>query len=305
MVSIQSIASALNMMYDKANDYAFGNLSGFNTIINYNKTSGLYQISTNVVGGEFGDYAIAAIKAQSPAISSIAVNKSHIAALVMRGSDESTSLNNVVSAARTLTGYFATNAMQNSCGVCDTPNTALTPYKISELGYAVCPNCETTTIAPAASVQNENVVKGLLGAFIGSLVGVAAIVIVSLLGYVAAISGIIMAIATLKGYQMLGGKLTKKGVILSFIAMVIMTFFADQLSWAFVVSDTFGVNIIDSFFAVPSIVGQGGMFDDYLANLMQLLLFTGIGVVIQVVSAFKSIGKNNGGNNISKLEQRY
>ncbi len=307
MVSVEKIASTLNLNYDKANEYAFGNISGYNVMISYNKTNGVYNISTNVIGGDFSDYAISSVRASAPAISNISVNKSHIVASVMRGSDESISLSNVVNSAKTLTGYFATNGMQNSCGICNNPNAALNPYKINDNGYAVCPNCEAQTIAPAATVQkDENIWKGLLGAFLGSLVGVAAIVIVyTALDMVAAYTGIAMALASLKGYQMLGGKLTKKGVILSLIIMIAMTFVADQINWAIGIADVFQVNIIDAFFAVPSFISQYGVFDEYLSQLLQLLLYTGIGVVIQVVSTLKSIGKNNGGGAISKLEQRF
>ena len=56
---------------------------------------------------------------------------------------------------------------------------------------------------------------GVVGALIGSLLGAASIILLSQLGYVAAISGVIMAVCALKGYELLGGKLTKKGVIIS------------------------------------------------------------------------------------------
>lgn len=42
-----------------------------------------------------------------------------------------------------------------------------------------------------------------MGALLGSLVGVVSIIIFSQLGYVAALSGVIMAVCTLKGYEML------------------------------------------------------------------------------------------------------
>ncbi len=308
MVSIQSIAQTLNMAYDKANDYAFGNLSGFNTMINYNKTSGLYQVSTNVVGGEFGDYAINSIKAQSPSITNIAVNKSHITASVMRGADEATSLSNVTQATRTLTGYFATNGMQNSCGVCNNPNAALTPYKISEFGYAVCPNCEASTIAPAATVQKpNNLAKGMLGAFLGTLVGVAAILIASSLGYVASISGVIMAVAALKGYEMFGGRLTKSGVLLTLLLMVFMTIFANAIDWAMVLADYYAIGIFDALTALPLIFSDSSAFGEFLSTSTTLLLYTGLGSIFILISAFRQSATKaaTSGSNISKLEQRY
>ena len=56
---------------------------------------------------------------------------------------------------------------------------------------------------------------GIVGALIGSLIGAVVIVIVGQLGYVAAVSGLVMAICTLKGYEMLGKKLGTPGIIIS------------------------------------------------------------------------------------------
>lgn len=52
--------------------------------------------------------------------------------------------------------------------------------------------------------KKENVVAGVVGALLGSLLGVACIVLLGQLGYVAAVSGIVMAICTMKGYELLG-----------------------------------------------------------------------------------------------------
>ncbi len=53
--------------------------------------------------------------------------------------------------------------------------------------------------------KTENMVAGTVGALLGSLLGVACIVLLGQLGYVAAVSGIVMAICTMKGYELLGG----------------------------------------------------------------------------------------------------
>lgn len=68
--------------------------------------------------------------------------------------------------------------------------------------------------------KTENLAGGIAGALIGSLLGVVCIVLLSQLGYVAAISGVLMAVGVLKGYEKLGGKLTKKGIVISMIIMV-------------------------------------------------------------------------------------
>ena len=59
--------------------------------------------------------------------------------------------------------------------------------------------------------KRENVPAGIVGAFLGSLIGVACAVLIGQLGYVASVSGLVMAVCALKGYELLGGSLTKKG----------------------------------------------------------------------------------------------
>ena len=48
--------------------------------------------------------------------------------------------------------------------------------------------------------KRENVPAGIVGAFLGSLIGVACAVLIGQLGYVASISGLVMAVCALKGY---------------------------------------------------------------------------------------------------------
>ena len=78
--------------------------------------------------------------------------------------------------------------------------------------------------------RKENIVAGVVGAFLGSLIGVVCTVVIGQLGYVAAISGLIMAVCALKGYELLGGTLSKKGVAVSAVLILAMTWFAHRLS---------------------------------------------------------------------------
>ena len=49
--------------------------------------------------------------------------------------------------------------------------------------------------------STDNIITGAVGAFLGSLIGVACIVIVGQLGYVASVSGLVMGVCALKGYE--------------------------------------------------------------------------------------------------------
>ena len=73
------------------------------------------------------------------------------------------------------------------------------------------------------SKRPEHVAAGLVGAFWGSLIGVACIVIIGQLGYVAAFSGLVMAVCTIKGYERFSGSMSRKGAVIALIFIVGMT----------------------------------------------------------------------------------
>lgn len=79
--------------------------------------------------------------------------------------------------------------------------------------YEYAPNVNQIT---AAEVK-EKVAGGILGAFLGTLIGAICIVLVNQFGYIASISGVVMGVCALKGYQILGKKMSLKGIIICVI----------------------------------------------------------------------------------------
>ena len=123
--------------------------------------------------------------------------------------------------------------------------------------------------------KHENFAKGLLGAFLGSLLGVACILVISRLGYVSAISGVVMALFSLKGYERFAGALSKKGAGASIVLVLAMTYLANQLDFAIDIALGYGIPVWEVFLAVPALlrdqVVSGGVF---WGNLALLYLFT-------------------------------
>lgn len=136
--------------------------------------------------------------------------------------------------------------------------------------------------------KRENVVAGIVGAFLGSLLGVACTVLVGQLGYVAAISGLVMAVCSLKGYELLGGRLGKTGVIVSSILIVVMTYLAHQLDWAISVASALEAGILESFRAIPYLREAGAIeARSYWGGLVMLYLFTLVGAVPTIIAGLR------------------
>jgi len=142
-----------------------------------------------------------------------------------------------------------------------------------------------------AAEKPENVVTGTVGALIGAAIGGASIILLSQLGYIASISGLILAICTLKGYELLGGKLSVKGMIISLVLMAIMPYLADRIDWAIVVMQAYadeGVTFSESFAAIPFLIEEGAIEQgEYIKNLLFIYGFALLGAFSTVRSFFK------------------
>ena len=137
--------------------------------------------------------------------------------------------------------------------------------------------------------RQENVVAGVVGAFLGTLLGVVCTVVIGQLGYVASISGLIMAVGALKGYELLGGTLSRKGAVISSALILVMTWLAHRLTWAIALTSAVGLGVFDSFQAIPELL-EAGLLEGpaYWGDLVMLYLFTLLGAVPTIIGGLRS-----------------
>lgn len=136
--------------------------------------------------------------------------------------------------------------------------------------------------------RRENVLTGLVGAFLGSLIGVACIVGIGQMGYVASLSGVVMAVCAIKGYSLLGGAISRKGAVISCILTVAMTYFGNRLDFAVSVARLAEVDVFTAFQAMGELLEAGYINSAaYWGNLIMLYLFTLLGAVPTLMSAFR------------------
>ena len=137
--------------------------------------------------------------------------------------------------------------------------------------------------------KRENIVGGIVGAFLGSLVGVLCTVVIGQLGYVASVSGLVMAVGALKGYELLGGSLSKKGAVISSVLVLVMTWFAHRLSWSIAVASSVGVNVFQCFRLIPTLLEDGWLESRaYWGDLAMLYLFTLLGAVPTILAGLRN-----------------
>lgn len=147
------------------------------------------------------------------------------------------------------------------------------------VGYAQMNNQYVTQNIIQNNYQNvsekkENVLMGILGAIIGSLVGAGAIILLSQIGIVASIAGVAMAFCTLTLYEKFAGNLSAKGIVICILVMLVVTFFAENLALSIQIAkdssyDTF--YIFKNFF---KLISHAKVVGEYIFNLVLVLVFT-------------------------------
>ena len=158
-------------------------------------------------------------------------------------------------------------------------------------GVTVCDGCGNPVMVskPLPKIKTENTLTGVVGALIGAILGGASIVLLSQMGYVAAISGLILAVCTLKGYELLGGKLSTKGIIVSILFMVIVPAVAYFLSLGLSLTKEFPeMTLNDSFQLITALLPEDADVQGaVLKDLLMIYGFTALGAFGIVKNAFK------------------
>lgn len=179
------------------------------------------------------------------------------------------------------------------CELCGAEKETEAVYVAGEC-LCLCDECYDRVSQNAAAYtaneknKKENLAGGIVGALVGSLIGVASIVLLSQLGYVAALSGVIMAVCALKGYELLGGKLTKKGVIISTVIMIIMTYVGDRLDWGILIARELETDVFYGYRLVPLLLSEEIIdMTNYVLNLVLVYAFLLVGAIPTIRNAMR------------------
>ena len=147
--------------------------------------------------------------------------------------------------------------------------------------------------APGEVKAPENVPLGLIGALLGAILGAASIILLSQLGYIASISGFILAFCTLKGYELLGKRMSKVGFAICCVLMLVTPFAANALDLLLQIYEMlkeYGVTMADTVtYVVELITTDPEMLKAYLSDLGMVYLFTVIGAFIVVRNALRNL----------------
>ena len=198
------------------------------------------------------------------------------------------------SALEALTGYLRAAGFHPCCQSCGR-TVGTDACSVGGSYVHLCPDCFTaiqqdhTRMAAVREQKPENVVAGIVGAVLGSLVGVLCIILLSQLGYVAALSGLVMAVGTLKGYERFSGRMSRKGIVICLVLMLVMTYVGDQADWAIIAMRDLDLDFFTAFRAIPLLRELGAIeAANYWTNLVMLYAFVLLGAIPTTLAAVKS-----------------
>ena len=129
----------------------------------------------------------------------------------------------------------------------------------------------------------EHVGRGILGALIGGVIGAAVIVLIGQLGYVAALSGVVLGYCTIGGYRRGAGKLSAVGIAVSIVVMLLAVYLGNRVDIAIAAVQELDLTFGQAFAWMHELVDA----DAYMENLVTLYLFSALGAVPAALNAHK------------------
>jgi len=299
----EEAASRTGLRFHEDNRALFGESGGYTVMVRPVNESSPYQwgiyASAYRDGGSPDKDGLKQLSKDNKCIMG-ASQKEHVFTVVLKAARNAEKMSDyVVTGLNAFTSYLRNNAYENCCQTCGKVGETSVCFAQGGLLF-LCDECFTAisqnTIVHEESKKRkkESMLGGIIGALLGSLLGVACIIIFSQLGYVAALSGLVMAVCTLKGYELLGGKLTTKGIVISAVIMLIMTYVGDRLDWAIMIMREVGIDFVSAYRAFPLLLSEGYLDStSYWFNLILVYVFVLLGAVPTVRHAVSN-QKNDG-----------
>lgn len=296
--SLEDIANQLRLSLNKQMETIYGDFNQYKVcLIPSNETQTFTLKLSLKQGNKLPDSELVKqVVDESKVIKSCKVRDHHVIYILKVGRiTKNTTGDNLKETLDLITNFLKTKQHQSCCQDCGTEGTE-SFYNVSGVPTICCDDCFRKhsdlimASEQAKEEKQENVVTGLVGGLLGSLLGVGAIILFGQLGYVSALSGIIMAVCSLKGYELLGGKLTNKGIIGTAIVMIVMVYFGTRLDWSISLANFFQeMNFLMAFRMLPDLIREGYIEASvYYWDLALVYIFTALGAIPTIIGMRKN-----------------
>lgn len=133
-------------------------------------------------------------------------------------------------------------------------------------------NEQTVDLTSGVQPVRENILLGIVGAVLGVLLGAALWVFLGRIGFIAGIAGYAIVFYGMKGYELLGGHLSKGGIILciilSFLAILAAEFVSLGITVHSELGEMYSLSMADSFRIVPELLKESELISAVAKDLI-------------------------------------
>ena len=285
---LHAIASELGLQFDEDSRSIYGTRSGYLLFLQETDVKNQFRLCVSVslngnpADTEENELIWDEFKSESlPNLSTLSINQYLVSFVVKGAMRKSKTIEKLQTLITDLVAFLETHHFVQVCAYSGQEG----PVGLYQLGDSIfLINEESYQLLKSNlqievdSYQNqkENVLLGAVALFIARL------------GYVAMVAGIVLGICTIKGYEILGRKVSRKGIVISSIWMVITVFLVNQIDLAMEVVAKLGVEFAFAFRVVNQLIFSGDFPDNYFYNLAMLAVFTLVGAGVSISSVWSS-----------------
>ncbi|EFM31245.1 hypothetical protein [Streptococcus mitis] len=297
---LHAIASELDLQFDEDSRSIYGTQSGYLLFLQETDVKNQFRLCVSVslngnpADSEENELVWDEFKSESlPNLSTLSINQYLVSFVVKGAMRKSKTIEKLQTLITDLVEFLETHHFVQVCAYSGQEG----PVSLYQLGESVFIINEESYQFLKSNLQiemdsyhsqKENVLLGTIGALLGALIGGAVALFIARLGYVAVAAGLVLGICTIKGYEMFARKLSRKGILISVVLMVVTVFLVNQIDLAMEVVAQLGVEFAYAFRVVNELIASGEYPDNYFFNLGMLAVFTLVGAGISISSVWSS-----------------
>lgn len=294
------------MNYTGLQEYPEGVLSGrygdYFVNMTWDGTTGIYTVVIDAVPtvppGLPAQAFLGQMAAQKLADRGYSCTGAHLSARIQGKNSADKTVAKLMTYLDTAVRYLAENGFISGCGSCGRQDAALNLCSVNGEMDFLCPDCFSRVNQSlelnrqAKKAVKGNPVAGIVGAFLGALIGAALWVLIYHLGYIAGLAGLVMAVLALKGYEKFAGNLNVIGIIVCLAMVAVMIYFANNVAFALEIygayKTEFDIGFSDAYRAIPEFLKDSEISAVYYKDLIIGYILTAVASAGTIYGMFRA-----------------
>lgn len=138
--------------------------------------------------------------------------------------------------------------------------------------------------------EHENVIAGIVGAFLFALIGGGLYFVIYQFGYIAGICGLVTVVLSTFGYQLFSGvKGSVKGIVIAIVMSILAIVLAEFLGLSYVIysefKSTYDITFFDAVRATPDFLTDGELLTSFIKDLLIAFALGAVASISNIHSA--------------------